>query len=315
MQRIKEYHNVFYDGESVYKFTSLNEHKYLLNVFSRLETMMADKFMDFDFYIYSTDTPKRRPESSNFHSSNKKILIMISDESSYLPTDYAFEYTLVFKSYFNPTKTQNTENIYPFPLGFVKNVPAVFPTLISGRKHDVFFSGSLHKNRIAFYRELSGAGIFSLSMLKSVTGPSFMKKALLDVYGEDFSDEFYNSFIRFNRNEGFGLSAKYYGTMLGQTKIVLCPPGVHSSETHEIYEALRAGCVVISEKLPATNLYKKSPIQQIDDWEEGLSLARSLLADPKKLAKLQEKSIKWYDRVFSEKAAAQFISFMILNLK
>ena len=120
--------------------------------------------------------------------------------------------------------------------------------------------------------------------------------------------------ILFNRGFKSGLTPSTYGETLSQSKVILCPRGYFSTECFRHYEALRAGCVIISERLPDNHLYKNSPIIQIDDWNEGLQQVDKLLADKEKLNQLSQQGLEWWTNVFSEKATAHYIADRLNHL-
>src|SRR5215472_152161 len=123
----------------------------------------------------------------------------------------------------------------------------------------------------------------------------------------DFGASFPKSYIRFTHGFKHGLSPECYGRMLNDSKIVLCPRGLSSSETFRHMEALRAGAIVISERLPDTHFYHGSPIVSVRDWRAGLEMARQIIADPKLLARLHLETMKWWNRVCSEEATASYV--------
>ena len=92
-----------------------------------------------------------------------------------------------------------------------------------------------------------------------------------------------------------------------QSKIVLCPKGFHSTECFRHYEALKQGCIVISEKLSDSYLYNNSPIIQLDNWNGIRKIVNDLLQDESLLMKKSEESLRWYENVMSEKATAMYV--------
>ena len=123
----------------------------------------------------------------------------------------------------------------------------------------------------------------------------------------DFKKAFPDSIIIFNKKFKEGFSVHEYGEVLAESKIVFSPKGFDSSECFRLYEAMRAGCIVISERLPDIEFYKDSPIIQIDDWEEGLTIAKRLLLNPYEMERLQEEITKWWEERCSEEAMAKFV--------
>ena len=115
------------------------------------------------------------------------------------------------------------------------------------------------------------------------------------------------SYINFTSGFKAGLSPDQYGSMLTDSKVVLCPKGFDSTETFRHMEAIRAGAVVISEPLPDTHFYRNSPIRCVSNWREGVDPAKHLCTNPEALRDAQRRTIQWWRDVCSERAAAKFV--------
>lgn len=305
------YQNVFYDDNSDYEFDFLNESLFVQKVIENLHTIWKDDFNNIDLYVYSAHKIKKPPKSKSSLSERKKILIYLSDESGELPEDLAPHYFAIFKSYIGDISPKS-KNIFPFPLGYVNGVPEFKMKSSEERTINVFFSGNMNDNRIDFYRNFSKLK-FILPKASNLKGV-FYRKALL-LLRNDFSDFFVNSIVKFNSSFKSGFSLEEYGKTLSESKIVLCPKGFDRTECFRHFEAMRAGCVLISEKLPDNEFYKGSPILEIDNWNEGLKLAKSLINDPPKLLQLHQETIEWWENKCSEHASAQYLVDKINLLK
>jgi hypothetical protein len=114
-------------------------------------------------------------------------------------------------------------------------------------------------------------------------------------------------FFKFTGDFAKGFDAITYLNYLHTSKISLCPRGWQNVESFRIYESMRAGCAVITEKLPDRSYYKDIPVIQVNDWKEGLEVARDLLKDEEKLKALGEASRAFYDAKLSPEATAKII--------
>jgi hypothetical protein len=304
--------NIILDGASAYKWEVLNETVFLTKFFECLRESMGAEFFSYTFYILSSHDPEILPQSAA-DASRRKILFFISDESSSVPVALQSHYLAIFKSYL-PHELPGS-NIFPFNIGYVRDVPEIMPKPIQSRANNVFFSGNMNNNRFPLYRELH-------PILKRL--PYRIAKALF--YGmqrgrrhlskeTDFGASFPKSYIRFTDGFKHGLSPESYGRMLYDSKIVLCPRGFSSSETFRHMEALRAGAIVISERLPDTHFYRGSPIVSVRDWRAGLEMAREIIADPKLLEGLHLETTKWWHRICSEAATATYIKNQLHQLE
>jgi len=146
-----------------------------------------------------------------------------------------------------------------------------------------------------------------------IMGKKFLANQLAKLKN-DYSDYFPQSIIRFNDKFKSGLTPFEYGEVLADSKIILCPKGFSSSECFRHYEAMRAGCIIISEKLPNNELYEKSPILQVAQWREGLKIAEDLINDPDRMQKLHEDALFWWRNNWSERATAGYIKSNLLDL-
>ena len=98
-----------------------------------------------------------------------------------------------------------------------------------------------------------------------------------------------------------------YTEIMADTKIALAPRG-SSIQTSRYYEAMRQGCVVISDRLPPHWFYAGSPAIELDDWSNLEAVVRALAADPERLADLHRQSLAWWDEKLSERSVAQVIA-------
>src|SRR4051812_32560032 len=87
---------------------------------------MGAEFLDYRFIVFSTRDGKAIPRSIE-DPSERKVLIVLSDESGTVPTEFLPHYYAVFKCYM-PSDFPGT-NLFPFNLGYVRGVdaPAVRP--------------------------------------------------------------------------------------------------------------------------------------------------------------------------------------------
>lgn len=97
--------------------------------------------------------------------------------------------------------------------------------------------------------------------------------------------------------------AESYSRELMDAQIVLAPRG-GSVETYRFFEALRAGCVVITEPLPDTWFYSGSPAVTIRRWRDLPAVLDGLLGSPTGLRERAAASLAWWRDRCSEQALA-----------
>ncbi len=103
------------------------------------------------------------------------------------------------------------------------------------------------------------------------------------------------------------LDTEAYSLALMDSKICLAPRGT-SADTFRLFEGLRYGCVVITERLPARWFYRNAPVVQIDDWQELHALVPALLGDPRRLQELSQAALRWWRTVASEEAIGHWMA-------
>ncbi len=307
-----EFNNVFFDESSSYKFEQLSETIFIKEIITSLSKIMKDGFNEYLFIILSSHNPDIIPLSINYQSKQKKILIFISDESGTVPEYLSPHYYAIFKAYMQPDKNL-VDNVFNFSLGCVRSVPQLPIIPIANRQYSVFFIGNLNRPRMKFYFSLIHPYIPFKLLNLSIFKYSRIRKLLLRLKS-NFDSRFPHSYIRFTNGFQQGITPAKYGQFIANSKIVLCPKGFKSTECFRHYEAMRAGCIIVSEKLPNTQFYKDSPIVQIDNWGEGLKKVKDLLGNHSELEKLHYLTLNWWKEKCSEVATAQYVYSCINQL-
>lgn len=307
--------NVFYDGASIYSnFETINERLFLKKLFFILKERFIN-FENFDFWIFCGDD-KTIPESKNkFVGRNKRVLLYLSDETGYIPQNLVADFHVIFKIHLS--QAYPNLNIYPFPLGCVAGVNELLYLEPNKRKYNCFYSGNLNPGREPFWL------YFLNSVEKYIFKLHFGKFRILNKYTKQFilrfkhfrifDSKFSNSIIRFTSKFGTGFNQQKYSELLQQSKIVICPKGFLSPECYRHYEAMRAGCILISEPLPKTFFYKNSPIIEVEDWAELDNIIKLLNSSPEKERSLSQQSKNWYESHMSEDAIASYMIEIIQN--
>lgn len=298
--------NVFYESPEN-SFFDLCETTFLVDILNEIKRQYGSEFEEYNFYIYSSGWKEgQMPESAKHYTEKKKVLLFISDESGEEPYHLAPLYFAVFKIHLQSDKF-SVSNIFNFPLGCEKRIPKLPVKKIKDRKYSVFFSGNLYSNRLPLFFSLAfnkTPNVVVRKGIRALLGVKMLKRTLTLM---NYSAKFPDSFIRFTNGFKRGLPPEEYGAIMADSKIILCPNGFNLPECFRHYEAMRAGCVIISEKLPDTYFYKDSPIIQISNWEEGMEIAKRLLDNPEKMQKISDATYKWWQQRCSENATAKYI--------
>jgi hypothetical protein len=296
--------NVFYDSASAYDWGDLNETAFLERVIAELKTMMGDAFLEYAFFILSSHDGNVQPESVS-DPSPRKVLIFVSDESASVPSYLQPHYLAIFKGYL-PREIPGA-NVFPFNIGYVRDVPTYPFKRVRDRKITVFFSGSSSVKRLPLYRALHPLYRRLPEVVARRAFSMSSRRFGRWVFPTDLSRALPGSVLRFTDRFKAGLSPLEYGRKLADSRIVLCPSGGASPETFRHIEAMRAGAVLISEALPDTHFYRGAPILAVCDWNTGIEQARRLLDDEASLAELQRDTLDWWEAVCSEAATARYM--------
>lgn len=300
------YSNIIYREDWCGPYAQLCEAVFLDRIFKEVKDLMNDTFWQFEFYVYSSNGDVNPPKPIVLTNNKPKILIYISDEHSTIPRYLGDYFIAIFKAHL-PGSFEEYK-LYPFPLGYHQDVPLLPMHSISARENNVFFSGNLNFNRIYFYKELS---LFRLI-------PSIFYERLIfrikNWIPKDLSKSFNRSYIQFTDGFKKGIGGTDYATYLHNSKIAICPPGFRSPETFRHFEAMRAGCIIITTELPDTAFYKNSPMVVLKNWTELRITINKLLKNPQRMEDIHVQTLDWWEKVCSEDAVANYIVDKIKHL-
>lgn len=247
------------------------EEDYLKGILEHADFLLLNLGLSQRFVFVVTSLSDRLP----LRHSERVVVLQTSDEGHEIPA-YVDDAFMVFKCY-RPFDVI-PDNLRVIPLGCNKDVPALSPKSMTERGLDVFFIG-----RSGFRKQFFAS-----------TQTAFRDRPNLTTKIEEAS--------------GFrlGMSPDAYGRCLVNTKIALSPRGV-SHETFRTYEAMRAGCVVVTDRQLSSWFTNGWPIIEVDDWLDVGDLVDGLIDDPVRLTDLSSNTIAWWQKYCSEEAVAHYI--------
>ncbi len=289
-----------------YKYEELQECESLDRLFLELQQLFGSEFEDYEFILYSVNGSTNPAVPIKLTGDKKKILIYISDEEMLVPYDLCKDFLAIFKAII-PDDYDRTSNIFPFPLAPNRGTEELPIIPINERPVNVFFSGNLNEKRYPLYKHLTllrHLPDFPPPLEKQVA--RVFSKVIKSYFNTNLSHAFPDSCVEFTGGYLQG-NAKTFSRMLHDSKIAICPSGFKSPETCRHFEAMRAGCVVISEPLPKHYCYKGSPMIMLDSWKDLEKTVESLLSNPAHLHEVHEKTLDWWKNVCSERATALYI--------
>lgn len=315
------YSNAYYDTASIYPWEKVYMQAYVKGLLDELSVSM-DQFSSYKFYFLHA-TEGIIPDSIN-DKYEKKILIQTGDQLGHEPDEKVMKsFLFVFKTHLR-YQTDKYKNLASYPLGLPSDTPLLPIKKISDRKFDVFYSGNINNNRLDFYNSLLSyqsnnikwiLAKLIIGTLKILRKYEKLRNIELKVKGSlfrmncyNFDNIFPNSYIRFTRAFQAGLDINDYAKMLSESKIILSPKGFFNTECFRLYEALRQGCIVITEPQPKkSRFYDKTRYIEVDKWDNIGDLISKLLKDNDKLQSMSDAGVEYYNEHLSPKGAAHYV--------
>ena len=98
-----------------------------------------------------------------------------------------------------------------------------------------------------------------------------------------------------------------YSEMMMDTRICPVPRGTRI-ETPRLYEAMRYGCVIVTEPLPDRWYTRGLPALILHDWADLPDVAAALLDDPDRMQALHQQALAWWRSVCSEAPVGRFMA-------
>jgi hypothetical protein len=193
----------------------------------------------------------------------------------------------------------NAAPIYAIPLGYYKQIELPLKPLLD-RSYDIYFSGSIAQRK------------YSKNTLKFWIGePKSISREKMILNLKKLNNKHQNLKVKLSLTDSFQSSsssnAEVYSEELMNSKICLAPRGT-SFETFRFFEALRYGCIVVTEVLPSRWFYDGAPIIQIADWSELEEVLKSLVENVDLMQKKHYESLNWWKNQCSETAVGTYIA-------
>jgi hypothetical protein len=210
----------------------------------------------------------------------------------------------------NRLRGQQMPPIYDMPLGYGNQQDLPIQP-IETRPIDVFFAGSIEqgfpKRLWSPHRWLPGPKRVSRMYMLRVLEDMQSRMPELKVWVHTNTRFVLNALEYGLTQPGEVLDTEAYSQTLMHSKICLAPRGT-SADTFRLFEGLRYGCIVITERLPKRWFYRNAPVLQVDDWHELQVLIPQLLQNPYHMQQLSEAALHWWQTVGSEEAVGQWMA-------
>ena len=202
---------------------------------------------------------------------------------------------------------QQASPIHSIPLGYGNQLDLPIRPMTE-RSIDVFFAGSVEhghdqglKQWIESPKTLSRQQMLN-NLDELASGRPDLRVAL------STPTTFAWNAIHYGQDAGAQvLDAESYSAKMMDSKICLVPRGT-SLETFRYFEALRYGCVLITEQLPQRWFYNNSPAFQVESWSELPNLIDRLVSNPGLLHQKHREALDYWQNVCSPERAGHFMA-------
>lgn len=265
-----------------YEYDKLLELKSLRKFISILKEKLKSNFVFYIFWGEISDEQYLLSKTEKIDQSCHNILFWIGDEEGFIPSDETFQrFDFIFKVHLKDKDAVRTENginvyrkgLYHFPLLTIDDVPELPVLSFEDRKYNLYYCGNLNKNRLSLYLSLKKKPqikelITNFLLHNNLRGGDKLFNLYFKGKTFDFSNYYKNSYVKFYSGFNNGDNYKTYAHFLQNSKIVLSPKGFYSTECFRFYEAMRQGCIVITEELPHVECYKDAPCITVTSWKQ-----------------------------------------------
>jgi len=152
---------------------------------------------------------------------------------------------------------------------------------IAERRIDVFFAGSVTHRRDAELKDRVAPKVLArqamVAAAERLRGTCVVDLQATGAFAESIAQ-----------------SAQAYSERLMDARIALVPRGT-TADTARFWQALRYGCVVITDTVPRHRwFYDGAPVVRVGRWDELAEVVPALLADTARLADLHERGLAWW---------------------
>ena len=210
------------------------------------------------------------------------IVFVTQDNTSEIP-QYYDSVKAVFKQ--NIPENDVPKNVYPIPYGYRSGFPTLTMIPVRDRTVDLYYFGT----------------------------PQFKGQNLSDAIAK-LDRRKVNVDFGFPTKSSVGISKAEYAAKLMNSKIAIIPRGA-SLETNRFCEAMKSGCILITEELPVHEFYKNSPIIAMPErshWECLPAEVMKLVGNLALMEQMQTKTLAAWNDHYSEQAVADFVCSKVL---
>jgi hypothetical protein len=205
-----------------------------------------------------------------------------------------------FYQFKNRLSKRNITPIFDIPLGYYNSEDLPIKNM-QERLYDVFFAGNVVHTHYPIWSVK-----FWLRTPKTISRENML--SALNKFKEkhpEFKVEV--SVTQAFGSENTSAESISYNQKMMNAKICLAPRGT-SFETYRFFEAIKYGCIVVTEALPPRWFYDGSPAIQIKDWRDLEVVLENLLQNQEYMEEMHQKSLHWWKTKCSEAVVGEYIS-------
>jgi hypothetical protein len=104
-----------------------------------------------------------------------------------------------------------------------------------------------------------------------------------------------------------------YSRAFMDCRLALVPRGA-VVETHRFFQALKYGCIVVTDAIAPTWFHEQAPMVRLRHWDELEEAVLPLLADRERLEALHRQSLAWWESACSEAAVGRLMARTLNSL-
>jgi hypothetical protein len=196
--------------------------------------------------------------------------------------------------------------IYEIPLGYDNSQELPIKD-IQERLYDVYFSGSVVHRALPVW-----------SLKRWLGTPKTLARQLMILNLNKFTEKYPNVKVELSITEGYHtrssqVASSYPETMMN-TKICLVPRGT-SFETARFFEAMRYGCIIVTEALPLRWYLDGSPAIQVKDWRDLEGIIERLIQNQELMQEIHQETLNWWHSKCSETIVGAYMARELNSLR
>jgi hypothetical protein len=196
--------------------------------------------------------------------------------------------------------------IYDIPLGYNNSIELPIKDM-EERLYEAYFSGSVVHVPYPIW-----------SIKRWLGTPKMLARQLMVSNVNKFKQKHPNYQIELDITAGYhgrtSEDASSYPETMMNTKICLVPRGT-SFETTRLFEAIKYGCIVVTEALPSRWYLDGAPVIQIKDWQDLEGLLEKLLENKQLMEEIHQESLNWWRTKCSEALVGEYMARELNALK